>query len=337
MYNISVSPHVRSQNTSKSIMRDVVFALLPILAFGVYQFGFPALKVIVISVVTCVVSELLFELLAKKPITIFDNSAVVTGLILAINMPANVAWWIPVLGGVFAIIAVKMMFGGLGQNFMNPALAARCFLLISFTSRMTDFSTIGTLADQIEVLKAGGFEALRASSADAVAAATPLVALKAGEAPDVLTLFLGFHGGCIGEVSALAVLIGGLYLIGKKVISPRIPFTYIISTVAFIAVINAVSGGNVSPEYLLGELFAGGLLVGAFFMATDYATSPITPKGQILYGVALGLLTALFRTLGSAAEGVSYAIIIGNLFVPIIEKITVPKPFGCEKAKGGKK
>lgn len=308
MYNVSVSPHVREQSTTKSIMRDVVIALLPVLAFGVYHFGLGALKVIAISVVTCVLSELVFELLAKKPVTVFDYSAVVTGLILAINLPATVPWWIPVIGGVFAIIAVKMLFGGLGQNFMNPALAARCFLLISFTSRMNDFSV------------------------DGVSGATPLAMLKAGDSPDLLTLFLGYHGGCIGEVSALAILIGGLYLIIKKVISVRIPLTYILSTLVFVAVIGAASGNDITVTYLAAQLLSGGLLVGAFFMATDYATSPITAKGQIIYGIILGLMTALFRTLGSAAEGVSYAIIIGNLLVPIIEKITVPKPFGCEKS-----
>ncbi len=313
MYNVSISPHVREQSTTKAIMRDVAIALLPVLAFGVYQFGLRALMVIAICVVTCVVSELLFELIAKKPITVFDYSAVVTGLILAINLPSTVAWWIPVIGGAFAIIAVKMLFGGIGQNFMNPALAARCFLLISFTSRMNDFSI------------------------DGVSGATPLAMIKAGENPDLLTLFLGFHGGCIGEVSALAILIGGLYLIVKKVISIRIPLTYILSTLVFVALINVVSGNDITITYLAGQLLSGGLLVGAFFMATDYATSPITAKGQIVYGIILGLMTALFRVLGSSAEGVSYAIIIGNLLVPIIEKITVPKPFGCEKAKGEKK
>ncbi len=313
MYNISVSPHVRSQNTTKAVMRDVAIALLPVLAFGVYQFGIDALIIIAISVVTCVVSELLFELIAKKPITIFDYSAVVTGLILAINLPSTVPWWIPVIGGVFAIIGVKMLFGGLGQNFMNPALAARCFLLISFAGRMSNFAV------------------------DAFSGATPLAVLKSGESVDLLTLFLGYHSGCIGEVSALAILAGGLYLIIKKVISVRIPLSYILSTVVFVAIINAAQGNDISVNYLVGQVLSGGLLVGAFFMATDYVTSPITVKGQLLYGVVLGLLTALFRVLGSSAEGVSYAIIIGNLLVPLIEKITVPKPFGCEKAKGEKK
>lgn len=336
MYNVSVSPHVRAQNTTKSVMRDVVIAMLPILAFGVYQFGFSALKVIAISIVTCVISELLFELIAKKPITVFDYSAVVTGMILAINLPANVAWWIPVIGGVFAIVAVKMLFGGIGQNFMNPALAARCFLLISFTGRMSDFATKGTLPQQIELIKTSGFKALTAA-ADVTAGATPLAVIKDGGEVDLLTLFLGFHGGCIGEVSALAILVGGLYLIVKKVISVRIPATYILSTVLFVFLLNLAQGNDVTLNYMLGQVLSGGLLVGAFFMATDYATSPITAKGQFVYGIILGLMTALFRVLGSSAEGVSYAIIIGNLLVPIIEKITIPKPFGCEKAKGENK
>ena len=313
MYNVSVSPHVRAQNTTKSIMRDVVIALLPTLAFGVYHFGLNALMVIAVCVVTCVLSELLFELLAKKPITVFDYSAVVTGMILAINLPSTATWWMCVLGSVFAIVVVKMFFGGLGQNFMNPALAARCFLLISFASRMSDFSI------------------------DGVSSASPLALLKAGEEPDLLTLFIGYHGGCIGEVSALAILVGALYLIIKKVITVRIPFTYIISTLVFIFIINTVMGNDVTVNYMAGQLLSGGLLVGAFFMATDYVTSPITPKGQYVYGVLLGLLTALFRIIGSSAEGVSYAIIICNLLVPIIEKMTVSKPFGCEKEKGGKK
>ncbi|MCH5321272.1 MAG: RnfABCDGE type electron transport complex subunit D [Eubacterium sp.] len=313
MYNVSISPHVREKSTTKAIMRDVAIAVLPTLAFGVYHFGLNALFVTLICVATCVISEVLFELISKRPITVFDYSAVVTGLILAINLPPTVSWWIPVIGGVFAIVAVKMLFGGLGQNFMNPALAARCFLLISFTSRMNDFAV------------------------DGVSGATPLALLKAGEEPDLLTLFLGFHNGCIGEVSALAILIGGLYLIVRKVISVRIPLSYILSTLVFVLLINVISGNEVTVTYLAGQLLSGGLLAGAFFMATDYVTSPITARGKVIYGIILGFMTALFRTLGSSAEGVSYAIIIGNLLVPIIEKITVPKPFGSEKAKGENK
>lgn len=313
MYNVSVSPHIREQSTTRSIMRDVAIALIPTLAFGVYRFGIGALQTIALCVAVCIASEAIFELVIKKPVTVFDNSALVTGLILALNLPPTAPWWIPVIGGVFAIVVVKMLFGGIGQNFMNPALAARCFLLISFTQRMTDFAV------------------------DGISGATPLALLKAGEKTDLLTLFLGFHDGCIGEISSLAILIGGLYLIVKKIISVRIPAVYIGSTVLFVFIINLISGGDISPVYLLSHMLSGGLLAGAFFMATDYVTSPITAKGQVVYGIILGLLTALFRCVGSSAEGVSYAIIISNLLVPIIEKVTVSRPFGVEKAKGGSK
>ena len=336
LMKVSSNPHVRSKVTTSSIMLAVVIALLPAAGFGIYNFGIDALILIVITVASTVFTEFAYEKLMNKKVTIGDYSAVVTGLLLALNLPSSAPWWIGVIGGVFAILVVKMLFGGLGQNFMNPALAARCFLLISFTGRMSDFATSGTLSDQFEIIKTSGFKALTAA-ADATAGATPLAVLKGGEEVDLLTLFLGFHGGCIGEVSALAILIGGLYLIIKKVISVRIPLTYILSTALFIFVINIASGNDVSLNYMLGQVLSGGLLVGAFFMATDYVTSPITPWGQIIYGIVLGLLTALFRVLGSSAEGVSYAIIIGNLLVPIIEKITIPKPFGCEKAKGENK
>lgn len=345
MYNVSVSPHLRSQSTTSSIMRDVAIALLPVIAFGVYHFGLPALIVTLLCVISCVLSEVVFELITKRPITVFDNSALVTGLILAVNLPASVPWYIPVLGGMFAIIIVKMLFGGLGQNFMNPALAARCFLLISFTAKMSDFAMYsvynagpsalfkdGKIKDVFALLAGNSDTAL-----DAVSGATPLVALGDGTQVDLLKLFLGMHGGSIGEVSALAILIGGVYLIAKKVISVRIPFTYILSTVVFIAAISLIKGNDVSANYLLGEVLSGGLLVGAFFMATDYVTSPITPAGQIVYGIVLGFLTAMFRVVGSSAEGVSYAIIICNLIVPVIEKITVPMPFGSVKAKGDAK
>lgn len=316
MYNVSVSPHVRDKSSTKSIMRDVAIALVPTLGFGVYHFGWNALMLIAVSAVSCMAFEALYELLAKKPITVFDYSALVTGLILAVNLPATAKWWMPVLGSAFAIIVVKMLFGGLGQNFMNPALAGRAFLTISFTARMTNFAV------------------------DGVSGATPLAVLKSGGSVDLMDLFLGFQSGCIGEVSALAILIGAAYLVIRRVISLRIPLTYIISTIAIIAVIKLIQGTPVDAKfgaYLLGELLAGGLLVGAFFMATDYVSSPVTVKGQIVFGLILGLLTALFRTLGSTAEGVSYAIIIGNLLVPLIENKTVPRAFGCEREKWFKK
>jgi electron transport complex protein RnfD len=287
-------------------MLDVCIALLPTLAFGVFHFGLNALIVIISSVVSCVLSEIVFELIIKKPISVGDLSAVVTGLILALNMPPQVAWWVPFIGGVFAIIIVKMLFGGIGQNIMNPALAARCFLLISFASRMTDFTV------------------------DGVSSATPLAVLKSGGSVDLLDVFIGFQSGCIGEVSALCILIGAVYLIIKKIITPRIPLIYIASTMVFIFIFAIAKGENVTVNYMLGELLTGGLLAGAFFMATDYTTSPITKSGQIIYGLLLGFLTACFRVLGSSAEGVSYAIIISNLLVPLIEKITIPKPFGMK-------
>ena len=308
MYNVSVSPHIRDKSSTSKIMLDVCIALVPTLAFGVWHFGLNSLIVIISSVASCVISELVFELIAKKPVTVFDFSAVVTGLIIALNMP-QVAWWVPAVGGVFAIIVVKMLFGGIGQNIMNPALAARCFLLISFTSRMTDFST-----------------------ADGVSSATPLAVLKSGGSVDLLDAFLGMKTGCIGEVSCVAILIGAAYLLIKKVISIRIPAFYIGSAALFIFVFAWAKGGSVPDwQFILGELLTGGLMAGAFFMATDYTTSPITKGGQIIYAVLMGFLTAVFRILGSSAEGVSYAIVISNLAVPLIEKISVPKPFGVRK------
>lgn len=306
MYNVSVSPHVRDKSSTSKIMLDVCISLVPTLAFGVIHFGLNALIVIISSVLSCVISEAVFELIVKKPLTIGDLSAVVTGLILALNMPPNVAWWVPAVGGVFAIVVIKMLFGGIGQNIMNPALGARCFLLISFASRMTDFSV------------------------DGVSGATPLAQLKAGESIDLLDAFIGFQNGCIGEVSALAILIGFMYLLVRRVISIRIPGIYILSAMAFIFLFNLPSGVP-SANYMLGQLLTGGLLAGAVFMATDYTTSPITKGGQIIYALLLGFLTAVFRVLGSSAEGVSYAIIISNLVVPLIEKISVPKAFGMTK------
>lgn len=306
MYNVSVSPHVRDKSSTSKIMLDVCIALVPTLAFGVIHFGLNALIVIISSVLSCVISEAVFELIVKKPLTIGDLSAVVTGLILALNMPPDVAWWVPAVGGVFAIVVIKMLFGGIGQNIMNPALGARCFLLISFASRMTDFSV------------------------DGVSGATPLAQLKARESIDLLDAFIGFQNGCIGEVSALAILIGFMYLLVRRVISIRIPGIYILSAIAFIFLFNLPSGVP-SANYMLGQLLTGGLLAGAVFMATDYTTSPITKGGQIIYALLLGFLTAVFRVLGSSAEGVSYAIIISNLVVPLIEKISVPKAFGMTK------
>ena len=317
--HISVSPHIRAKNTTASIMRDVLIALTPACAMGVYAFGWRVLLVILVSVASCMAAEFLFEKLLKLPLTLTDLSAAVTGVIIAVNLPATVPLWMPAIGGVFALIVVKMLFGGIGQNFMNPALAARCFLLISFAGPMTKFpETVRTLFDH-----------------PAVAGATPLAALKAGEASDWFQMLFNTHSGTIGEASAIAILLGLVYLLARKVVNIRVPAVYILSTVGFVALLQVVTGNAslLSVDFLVTHLCGGGLLIGACFMANDYATSPITPWGQVIYALLLGLLTALFRCVGSATEGVSYAIILGNLTVPIIERFTVPKPFGVKKRR----
>lgn len=304
LLNVSSSPHVRSHETTQSIMMDVAIAMLPAAAFGVFQFGVNALLVLLITVAACVLSELVFEKIMKKPVTISDMSAVVTGMILGLNMPADIPLWIPVLGAIFAIIIVKQLYGGLGQNFMNPALAARCFLLISFAGKMSTFTLDGWTG------------------------ATPLAVLKTGGSVDVAAMFIGKIPGTIGEVSVIALLIGAAYLVYKKVISLRIPVTYIATVAVFVFIF-----GQQDLGFVLAHICGGGLIFGAFFMATDYVTSPITPKGQIVFGILLGVLTGLFRLFGGSAEGVSYAIILSNLLVPLIEKATLPKAFGKEGKK----
>ena len=313
LLNLSSNPHIRDNVTTAEIMRDVFIALIPTTLYGIIQWGFNAALVCILTVAAAVISELVYEKCMKLPITIKDWSAAVTGLILALNCPPNIPAWIPCLGAVFAIIIVKQLYGGLGKNFMNPALAARCFLLISFAGKMTSFTGVG---------------------ADALSGATPLAFMKTN--PDAIAkvdlgaAFLGRIPGTIGEVSKLCVLIGAAYLIIRKVISPKIPLIYI-GTVAVFTLL--VGGHGFDQNYLACELCAGGLIFGAFFMATDYVTSPITPLGQIIFAIMLGILTGLFRLFGGSAEGVSYAIIICNILVPMINVHTVPKAFGKEGAK----
>ena len=267
-FNISSSPHIRSKVTTSNIMLMVIIALLPATAFGVYNFGLSALLVVVITTAAAVLTEYAYQKLMHRKVTIGDYSAALTGLLLALNLPAEAPWWMCVLGSVFAILVVKQVFGGLGQNFMNPALGARCFLLISFTGRMTTFVY------------------------DGVSGATPLALLKAGEKVDVLDMFLGNIAGTIGETSVVALLIGGVFLVAMGIISLRIPLTYIIT---FSIMVIAIGGHGFDLTYLAAHLCGGGLMLGAWFMATDYVTSPITPKGQIVFGVCLGVLTAIFR------------------------------------------
>lgn len=305
-YNISSSPHTRSEVTTGHIMLMVVIALLPATVFGVVNFGLSALLVICVTVASAVLTEYVYQKLMHKKVTIHDFSAVVTGLLLALNMPPTAPWWLCVLGSIFAILVVKQVFGGLGQNFMNPTLGARCFLLISFAGRMTAFTY------------------------DGVSGATPLALLKAGEKVNVFDMFLGNIAGTIGETSVVAILIGAIFLLVTGIIDIRIPGTYIVSFIVFLIIFG---GHGFDLHYIAAHLCGGGLMLGAWFMATDYVTCPITKRGQIVYGVCLGVLTGLFRVFGNSAEGVSYAIIFGNLLVPLIEKVTLPKPFG----KGGER
>ncbi len=305
LLKVSSNPHIRSKATTNGIMTAVIIALLPATGFGIYNFGIRALLVVLTTVASTVLTEALFGLYKKKT-TVTDMSAVVTGLLLALNLPVSIPLWMAALGGVFAILVVKMLFGGLGQNFMNPALAARCFLLISFPSQMTNFDC------------------------DAYTGATPLAALKAGESVNITDMIVGHTAGTIGETSMIALLIGACILILLGVIDLRIPGSYIVTFLLFAGIFG---GHGFDPAYLAAQLAGGGLMLGAFFMATDYVTRPITIKGQYLYGIFLGVMTGIFRIFGPGAEGVSYAIILGNLLVPLIEKLTRPTAFG----KGGKR
>lgn len=322
MLNVSSNPHVRDKMTTSRIMQLVALALLPTTLFGIWNFGFRALLVVLVTVASSVFLEWLYNRLMHKKNTINDFSAVVTGLLLALNMPPQIPLWMPVLGSAFAIIVVKQLFGGLGQNFMNPALAARCFLMISFAGKMTDFA----------VDKLSGYHCI-----DTVTGATALAELKnsgfTADSISVKNLFIGNIHGTIGETSAIAILIGAVILLAFKVIDLKIPLTYIGSFAVFVILYMLGTGKGFDVNYLFSHLFGGGLMLGAWFMATDYVTTPITPKGQLLYGCCLGVVTAIFRLFGGSAEGVSYAIIFCNLLVPLIEKVTKPVAFG----KGGKK
>ena len=310
LLNISSSPHVRDKSSTRSIMWDVFLALVPAALFGVWNFGYQAAILIVVCIATSVLAEYIWQKAMKLPLTVSDGSAALTGLLLALNLSSTFPIWMAVLGSVFAIIIVKQLFGGLGQNFMNPALGARCFLMVSFAGKMTSFTY------------------------DGVTGATPLALIKSGDdSTQLLDMFLGTIGGTIGETSTLALLIGAAYLLVRKVITWKIPVCYIVTFAVFALLFG---GHGFDMTYLAKEICGGGLILGAFFMATDYVTSPITPKGQIIFGILLGILTGVFRIFGASAEGVSYAIIISNLLVPLIEKVTIPVPFGKEGIKDGK-
>ncbi len=300
MLNISSSPHVRSSLSTGQVMLDVVLALLPATAVGIYHYGFHAFLVILVSIAAAVLTEYLFDLIAKRKNTITDGSAVVTGLLLALSLPPAVPLYIPVIGSLFAILVVKCFFGGLGKNFMNPALTARCFLLISFGTAMTNYTV------------------------DGVSAATPLAELANGNVINVAKVYLGSCSGVIGG-SAVALLIGGLFLWVVGGINLEIPVSCILAFTAFIAIFG---GQGLSPAYLITNICGGGLLMGAFFMATDPVTSPVTRQGHVIYGIAIGIIAGIFRIFGSSPDSFSYAIILSNLLVPFIDRLPIPKPLG---------
>ncbi len=303
MLLVSASPHIRSHETVQRIMLDVIIALVPAMIGSVYFFGINALKLILVSVASSVLFEALIQKAFKKEVTINDLSAVITGILIAFNLPASAPLWLPIIGSAFAIIIVKQFFGGLGSNFMNPALAARAMLLTSWPNHMSNFT--GTRPD-------------------VVTTATPLTIMKTGgaELPKFMDMFIGNIPGAIGETSALLLLIGAIYLIIRQVIDWRIPVFYIGTTFIMLILL------GVETEFLLYHILGGGLILGAFYMATDYASSPVTPKGRIIYGIGAGILTAIIRVKGGYPEGVSYSILLMNIATPIIEKITKPKVFG---------
>ena len=306
---VASSPHIRGDFRTSRLMLDVVIALIPTLVVGVISLGFRALLVTLISMASAVVAELLYSLLFRKRNTLADCSALVTGMLFALTLPATTPYYVVALGSAFAIFFVKLLCGGLGQNIFNPALAARAFMLMLFPVALTRYAAV-----------------------DGVPSATPLHHMVMPALPEesILDMFLGNCPGSIGELSALALIIGGIYLVIRKVISPRIPLAYI-GTVAVLTLV--FSKTDAPAQWMLYSLFSGGLMLGAIFMATDYATSPVTAKGQIVYGIGCGVLTVIFRYFGLYPEGVTYAILLMNACVWVIDRYTAPRRFGV---KGGK-
>ena len=321
---VSSSPHVKSGVTTAKIMTDVVLALMPALIAATYYFGFRALYLTVISVAFCVLFEYLWQKALKKPLTVNDGTAVVTGVLLALNVPVTAPWWMVAVGALVAIIIIKQFFGGTGNNFMNPAMGARAFLLASWPVQMTLWSLPFTT----------GFTV----SADVISSATPLALMKTGEIsslPPLSDVFWGNIAGCMGEVCVPALLIGFIYLLIKNVISPTIPL-FFVGTVAVLSFIFKADGLS-AADSVLYSICSGGLLLGAIFMATDYTTSPIYFKGQIIMGIGCGAITFLIRRLGGYPEGVTYAILLMNIATPLIDKYVRPKKFGAIAKKGGAK
>ncbi len=313
---VTASPHVHGNESTGSIMLDVIIALLPAFIWGIYAFGVRTLSVAAVCVISAVLTEYIYRKLARKNNTVSDLSAVVTGLLLALTLPVSIPFWVCVIGSVFAIAVVKQLFGGIGKNIVNPALAARAFLFSAFPNYLCDFTPFGTR-----------FPLFSTSGVDAVAGATPLGSAEISES--ILDLFIGKHAGSIGEISEALLLLGGIYLLLRKVITWHIPVSYI-ATVAIVTYIFPTAGTS-SMDFMLKGIFSGGLFIGAFFMATDYVTSPATSKGRIIFGVGCGLITLFIRYFGGYPEGVSFAILIMNLLLWYIDMFTKPKAFGGVK------
>lgn len=323
---ISSSPHAHSPNSTRRLMFDVCLALVPALIAAIWYFGWRCLTVVMVSVAACVFFEWAYRRIMKKENAWADLSAVVTGILLAFVCPPTIPYWVVILGALFAIVLVKQLFGGIGQNIVNPALAARAFLF-SWPLFMNTWIRSG--------VHPAVFSNPTSAALDGLTAATPLASMSAGKLPaeDALDLFLGQTGGCIGEVCTAALLLGGVYLLLRRVITLRIPLSYL-GTVAVLAFAFPLGGAN-RLDWMLCQLLSGGLMLGALFMATDYTTSPVTHAGQIAYGVGCGVLTLLFRYFGSYPEGVTYAILIMNCCVGFFDKMGIPKRFGAVKKKGG--
>ena len=318
------NPHIRSSETTRSIMLDVIIAMLPALAFACFNFGFRALTLTAVSVIGCMFFEWAYRKVMKKPQSVGDLSCVVTGMLLALTCPVQMPYWMILIGDFFAIILAKQLFGGIGKNFINPALVGRAMLVASYAGTMTSWAD-----------PAGPKAALFGATPDLITTATPLAMMKSGNFDallatyDVPAMFLGQIPGSLGEVSAVALLLGGIYLLWRKVINWQIPVAYI-ATVAVLSFLFPKAGTGL--EWMLYSIFGGGLFLGAFFMATDYATSPVTKKGQLIFGIGCGLFTVLIRYFGSYNEGVCYSIMVMNLLVPLIDKYTKPTRFGVVKS-----
>ena len=330
MLTVSASPHKRTVHTTQGIMLDVILALLPALVLSVILFGPRALVVTLVSVGSCVLFEFLSRKAMKRDMTIGDLSAVVTGMLLAFNLPSTIPLWMVVIGDAAAIIVVKQFFGGIGQNFVNPALVGRIVLMMSFPVQMSDYDApFAWRMGEVDVLTSA---TPLAKFAEIYRADSVKVAINASDLPTLSNMFFGVRGGCLGETCAAALLIGFLYLLVRRVISPAIPLTYI-GTVALIMLF----AGKGNLTFVAYQVLSGGLLLGAIFMATDYTTSPISLKGKIIFAVGCGVVTALIRIFGSLPEGVSFSILLMNILVPHIEHLTTPKPFGTVKVKKTKK